>query len=267
MSFDEALRHAVYICAAAALGSWLVSLVTKNCSQVDRLWSIMPPIYVTWFAAQAGFEPRSLLMAGLTILWGARLTFNFARKGGYRPGGQDYRWPILRTRMGPALFQLFNFAFIACYQHFLLLAISLPAWWASRHPSPLGALDGAAAALWLAFLIGETVADEQQWRFHEKKRRGETLPEPFLTTGLFRYSRHPNFFCEQAQWFCLYLFSVAASGEWLNPTLVGPALLVLLFQGSTAFTESITLGKYPSYRGYQRTTSRLWPLPNGMRRS
>ena len=62
-------------------------------------------------------------------------------------------------------------------------------------------------------------------------------------------------------WWCVYLFAVAAGAGWLNPTLLGPVLLTLLFQGSTGFTEAITLGRYPSYADYQKTTSRLVPMP------
>src|SRR5205085_8291355 len=129
--------------------------------------------------------------------------------------------------------------------------------------TPLGGLDVLSALAFLLLLLGETVADEQQWRFQRDKRaaraRGAPVDPPFLTTGLFRYSRHPNFFCEQAMWWCVYLFSVAATGRWLNVGLVGPIVLTLLFQGSTAFTEELSLAKYPAYAGYQRRTSRLWP--------
>ena len=267
MPLPASLQTAVIACAAFAALCWLVSIVTRNCSQVDRLWSIAPPLYVAWFAWQAGFrDPRLDVMTALTALWGARLTYNFARKGGYRPGSEDYRWPVLRARMGPVLFQIFNATFIAPYQNLILLLLALPAWAALEHRgAPLGPLDGVATAAFLLFLAGETVADEQQWRFqadkHARKARGEPVAAEFVTTGLFAWSRHPNFLCEQAMWWAIYLFSVAAGAGWLNPTIAGPALLTLLFQGSTAFTEKITLGKYPSYAEYQRTTSRLLPWP------
>ena len=112
------LHVAAIACAVFAGLCWLVSLVTGNCSQVDRLWSLAPALYVAWFAACAGFRDARLdTMAVLTALWGARLTYNFARKGGYRAGSEDYRWPILRARLHPALFALFNLTFIASYQN------------------------------------------------------------------------------------------------------------------------------------------------------
>ena len=117
----------------------------------------------------------------------------------------------------------------------------------------------------LGFLAGETIADNQQWRFHEEKQRrraaNEPIDEPFLTRGLFAYSRHPNFFCEISMWWCMYAFAVAATGAPLHWTIIGAATLTALFQGSTTMTESLTRAKYPSYAEYQRTTSRLIPLP------
>ena len=113
--------------------------------------------------------------------------------------------------------------------------------------------------------MGESIADRQQWNFqtakYAAKDRGETVDKEFLTTGLFRFSRHPNFFCEQALWWSFYGFAIAATGQWFHPTIAGAVLLTLLFQGSTWFTERLTLAKYPEYAAYQRTTSRLLPLP------
>lgn len=262
---DPGLRVALYACAISAALCWLISVVARNYSQVDRLWSILPPLYIGWFASTRGFaDVRLDVMFALTVVWGGRLTYNFARKGGYRWRDEDYRWAALRERLGPVGFQLFNATFIAPYQNLLLLLIALPAWVATRGTRPFGVIDVLAALLFVAFLAGEIVADNQQWAFYAertaRRARGESGPN-FLTEGLFRYSRHPNFFCEQAMWWCVYLFSVGATGVWLNLALVGPVLLTLLFQGSTTFTEGLSRQKYPEYATYQKTTSRLLPLP------
>ncbi len=257
-----------------AFACWLVSILTREYSWVDRLWSMMPPLYVGWFAAQAGFaNPRLDLMLALTMLWGVRLSFNFARKGGFRRGGEDYRWAALRELLGPIGFQLLNATFIAPYQNLLLLLISLPAAVVLAHPAPLGPIDGVLTFAFLLLLVGETVADQQQWRFQEDKRqrreRGETTT-PFLDRGLFRYSRHPNFFCEISIWWCIAGFALATGvldapvDRWdLAQSLVGAVLLTLLFQGSTAFTEWLTKRRYPQYVEYQRRVSRLVPWPPG----
>jgi len=251
------------VAAAVVLFVWIASLITGDHSWVDRLWSIVPAVYVWVFAGAAGLaDPRLNVMAVLVTLWGARLTFNFARKGGYS-GTEDYRWPILRGRMKRWQFEIFNFFFIALYQNIILLLIALPALTAFENRStPFGPLDVAVAALFVALLVGETVADQQQWNFHAAKRAGGADFRPrFLQTGLWRLSRHPNFFFEQAQWWTLFLFGAIAAGSLLQWTVLGAVLLTALFIGSTIFTESITRSKYPEYSEYQATTSPMIPWP------
>jgi steroid 5-alpha reductase family enzyme len=262
--------HAITVClwilSGACAATWLLSLVTREHSWVDRIWSLIPIAYVGVFADAADFaDARLNLMLALVTLWGLRLTFNFARKGGYRPGGEDYRWAILRERLAGWRFQLFNLFFITIYQNVLLLLICLPADQALRHPGGFGWLDLAAAALFLAFLAAETIADQQQWTFQNWKGAEQATgrdPRPrFLQTGLFGWSRHPNFFFEQAQWWTVYAFGAIAAGSVLNWTIIGPVLLTLLFIGSTRFTESISLSRYPEYADYQKRVSILIPMP------
>ncbi|MBD8023424.1 DUF1295 domain-containing protein [Microbacterium gallinarum] len=285
----DPLLLVIIVAGVACAFCWIASLITKDTSWVDRLWSVVPVVYVWIFAVagiaaggeivSAGTQPdwvvgggdptRLIVMAVLVTAWGARLTFNFARKGGYA-GMEDYRWAILRGRMKPWQFQVFNLLFIVLYQNALLVLITLPAYVAYQHPLPFTGWDAAFAALFAAFLVGEFVADQQQWNFHRaKKAAGGTLEPGFLTTGMFAYSRHPNFFFEQAQWWAFYGIGATAAvaaglGVWggaLNWTIAGAALLTVLFIGSTIFTESITASKYPAYADYKRSTSMLIPLP------
>jgi len=249
---------------AITLCTWVASLITREYSWVDRIWSIAPIIYVWVFAAAGGLTPRLLLMAILVTLWGIRLTFNFARKGGYRPGGEDYRWAVLRGRMSPPQFAVFNLLFISLFQNAVILAFTLPAFTVAEAGTlPLHGWDIAIAACFLVFLVGETVADQQQWEFHRWKaseRAAGRSPQPgFLQTGLFRFSRHPNFFFEQAQWWVFSGFAIAATGVWLHWSIVGAVLLTALFIGSTIFTEGISRSKYPDYDAYRACTSPLVP--------
>ncbi len=254
------------VAGAVAVFCWIASLVSRDHSWVDRLWSIIPVVYVWIFAAAAGFgDARLNIMASVVTLWGARLTYNFARKGGYT-GVEDYRWPILRERLGPAKFAVFNIFFVVLYQHALLVLITLPAFTAYEHRgTPTGILDFLVAFVFLVLLAGESVADEQQWDFHQSKKAalaaGQQPSTRFLQTGLWRLSRHPNFFFEQAQWWAFFLFGATAAGSVLQWTVLGAALLTGLFVGSTIFTESITKSKYPEYAQYQATTSAIVPFP------
>ncbi|KAD4059799.1 DUF1295 domain-containing protein [Arthrobacter yangruifuii] len=261
----DPVRISFWIFVATSAGTWLLSLATREYSWTDRIWSLAPLAYLWVFAAASGGDPRVVLMAVLVTLWGARLTFNFARKGGYAPGGEDYRWGILQSRLRPWQFQVFNLAFISIYQNAIIWFMTLPVVTVFRNPGPLTFWDWVLAAAFLAALAGETLADQQQWNFQQWKKSqraaGHTPDPGFLQTGLFRFSRHPNFFFEQAQWWVFYGFAIAATGSWLHWTVLGAVLLTLLFAGSTAFTESISRSRYPAYAGYQKRTSAVIPLP------
>jgi steroid 5-alpha reductase family enzyme len=264
MTGSALLMMPLAVCGVVAFACWLLSVVTREYSWVDRIWSIVPAVYAWLFAWEAGFTGRAVLLALLATAWGARLTFNFARKGGYAKGGEDYRWAALRKRMPPWAFQVFNVLFIAGYQNALIFLFTLPAWAvAVRSDVPLGGADVVLAVIFLALLVGETVADEQQWRFQQAKHaalaRGESVEHRFLTKGLWRFSRHPNFFCETAQWWVYAAFVVVTGAPLLWLAVIGAPLLTLLFHGSANFTESLTLGKYPDYAGYQKSTSRMIP--------
>jgi len=158
---------------------------------------------------------------------------------------------------------VFNLLFIAFYQNVILLLIALPAFTAYEHRStPFGVLDVVVTVVFLGLLAGETIADQQQWNFQQAKRAGgESFRPRFVQTGLWKYSRHPNFFFEQAQWWVLFLFGAIAAGSLLQWTVIGAVLLTALFIGSTVFTESITRSRYPEYAQYQATTSPIIPLP------
>lgn len=82
----------------------------------------------------------------------------------------------------------------------------------------------------------------------------------FVTSGLWAYSRHPNFFAEQAIWFTLYQWSCFAANSLYSWAVTGPLLLIILFQGSTTFTESISTGKYPRYADYQKQVGVFFPI-------
>ncbi len=249
----SALVINLWICGGVIVACWLTSVVTREYSWVDRLWSIMPVVFAWVFAAHGG-DARAILVAALITAWGVRLTFNFARRGGYAPGGEDYRWAVLRRLLPGWRFGVFNAVFIATYQNALLLAITLPVWTVARSPRPLGVADVVAGITFAGFLVGETVADQQRWNFHRANPGGGVL-----RTGLYRYSRHPNYFFEIAQWWVVFAFATIAAGTVWLATVAGAVLLTLLFLGSTVFTERISMGRHPEYAAYRRVTLMLVP--------
>jgi steroid 5-alpha reductase family enzyme len=272
----RALGTLISIVAVVTAYAFISGELTGNNSQVDKLWSLLPIAYVWVVAGYGGFAPRLVLMGILVTLWGVRLTVNFALKGAYQwrfwTGEEDYRWLVLRGKpeFSPRWkWTVFNLLFISAYQNVLILLFTLPAIVALQYISvPVGILDYAAAGLVLFFIVFETLADIQQWNFQSKKqamtRAGEELTgdykKGFLDKGLWAYSRHPNYFAEQAIWVCFYLFSVAASGQWFNWSVAGCLLLVVMFQGSSNFSEEISAGKYPGYSAYQERVPRFFPF-------
>ena len=152
--------HLVIVITAAF--AWFASLATGDTSWIDRLWSVLPETYVWVIALRAGLgDTRLNVLAILTTAWGLRLTFNFARRGGYT-GTEDYRRAVLRSSMRRWQFQLFSLFFIVVYQSVLLVLIAMPTFTAYQHRgTAFGAYDALLTVLFIVMLVGERVADQQ----------------------------------------------------------------------------------------------------------
>ncbi len=272
----EILWNSSYIVSGVIAYCFIVGELTRNNSQVDKLWSIIPIVYV-WFMTNAGdMEPRMVLMSVLVTIWGIRLTYNFARRGAYQlkfwEGEEDYRWEELRKRPGfnnKFVWGLFNLFFISAYQNVLIFLFTLPILTTIGDGADpqLGMADWILAGLFLMAVIIEYIADQQQYDFQTEKYRrianGEDLGEyrhGFVRTGLWSIVRHPNYAMEQSIWIIFYCFSVVATGEWINWSIAGCLLLLILFKGSSDFSEELSASKYPEYKEYQRKTPRFVPF-------
>ena len=259
---------------------FLVGELTRNNSQVDKLWSIVPIGYSWHMTALGGMNERMVLMSVLVTIWGIRLTYNFARRGAYVlkfwEGEEDYRWEELRKRPGFSnrfIWMLFNLFFISGYQNVLIFLFTVPILTClNNDASALNFIDMLLALIFVVFVAIEFIADQQQFDFQTEKHRriksGEPLGEyehGFVTTGLWALVRHPNYTMEQSIWFVFYLFSVNATGEWINWSIPGSMLLFILFKGSSDFSEEISAKKYPKYKEYQAKTPRFIPFGNKVR--
>jgi steroid 5-alpha reductase family enzyme len=268
------LRETAWGVGFVVLLTFVVGQLTRNNSQVDKLWSIVPAPYAWYMTWKGGMDERMVLMSVLVTIWAARLTYNFARRGGYSwkfwEGEEDYRWEVLRQRPGfknPFVWLLFNLFFICFYQNTLIFLFTLPVLSGlTENAAPLGAWDYVLAAVYVGLVIMEYIADQQQFDFQTEKYRRINAGEPlgeyadgFVQTGLWSKMRHPNYFAEQSIWVVFYLFSVAATGEWLNWTMAGAVLLIILFKGSSDFSEEISAKKYPAYKDYQKRVARFIP--------
>jgi len=275
ISFTDLQMETLITMTKLYLGSciycFVISEIAENYSQVDKFWSTIPIVYVWYFTLASEMDSRMVVMATLVTIWGGRLTYNFARRGGFSiyfwKGEEDYRWvevkksmPILSGRIQWAVFNLF---FICLYQMGLIFLFTLPilaAWQGSD--IPLYWADYLIAGITFLLIVFETISDQQQYDFQNEKYKkielGQSLEgdykRGFITSGLWAYSRHPNYTCEQLIWITFYLFSVSATGQWINWSIIGCVLLVILFYSSAKFSENITSNKYTDYKKYQQNT-------------
>src|SRR5659263_49083 len=211
--FQDLVLTWIIVMIIVAIVCFLVSELTRNYSQVDKLWSLMPMVY-SWITVASFPSHRLFVMAILVTIWGLRLSYNFYRKGGYNiipwKGEEDYRWKVLRENpllKGRFRFGLFNLFFISFYQNMLILLFSTPLLLgAVNHSNPLNFIDLVAAILMLLFIVLEGLADNQLFRFQSEKKGlqkgnpvyGKSLEKGFMSEGFWKHVRHPNFASEQA---------------------------------------------------------------------
>jgi len=246
-----ALGLAAMAVVMAAL--WLLQRRTGNAAIVDVGWSAgVGAVGALAALLGAGWGPRRLLVAAMIALWSLRLAAYVLGRVAGQP--EDARYTRLRSDWGPA-FQRRLFWFFQV-QALLAVLFAVPVWVVAADPRPAwgsGAIVGVA--IWLLALAGESLADRQLARFRaEAANRGRTC-----TAGLWRYSRHPNYFFEWLHWWSYVALGIGAPLGWL--TLLGPALMLLFLLKVTGIpaTEARALISRPDYAEYRRTTSAFVP--------
>ncbi len=262
---------ALELCIVLAMLCWVLSLLTRDYSWVDRLWSVVPAVYCLIVASNLDFrDVRVNVMSALVVLWAIRLTFNLALKGGYKVGSEDYKLVYLKERIRPLEFQLLNVISIPIQMALLwLLAAPIHQAWVYSG-QPLNWLDYLAAVLFLVLLGFESIADAQMWRFQQHKKQqiaeGIEVMQPFMAEGLYRFCRHPNYLCEIGIWVTFYLFAISGSTRILHWTGLGFLLLILLVLSSSRLGEKISNERYPAYCRYQAIVPMLIPALSPSRR-
>lgn len=227
-----------------------------NSSFYDAYWSVAPIGFVLfWTLSNEVVPARAWLVTGLVCAWGLRLTYNWARH--WRGlAHEDWRYVDLRHQTG-ALYWLVSLFGLHLFPTVMVLAGSTSVWVATTTSTPLGALDAAAVVITGGAIVIEAVADAQLHRFVRDNRDKARI----MATGLWGWSRHPNYFGEASFWWGLFVFALAASADaWW--TAVGPSSLTAMFLVvSIPLIEKRMLEKRPGYREHQRRISRLIPLP------
>ncbi len=235
---------------------WLAAARLQNAGIVDVAWSYNFSLVAVLYAAHLpGFPTRRLLVVVMAVLWSARLgTYLYRRVMSHHPV-EDGRYQDLRRRWAPHADRRFFWFFQV--QGALNVVLSLPFLIAARNPEPrIHPAEWTGVALWAMALAGESLADRQLDRFcRDPANRGRTC-----RVGLWRYSRHPNYFFEWLVWVAFFVFAFPSPG---GPATVYCPLLMLFFlfrvTGIPATEAQALRTRGEEYREYQRTTSAFVP--------
>jgi steroid 5-alpha reductase family enzyme len=235
-----------------AVAAWLVSVAKRNVSIVDSLWSLMILLSLLaylFLAENPG--PRTALLVVLLGAWAARLALHIAIRNHGEP--EDRRYRAIRANHEP-YFAWKSLYLVFLFQGFLAWVVCLPVVAAVSAQTPLGPLDFAGLALWATGMFFEVVGDYQLSRF----RRDRSNASEVLDTGLWRYTRHPNYFGEAVIWWGFYVFALSAGAWW---TIFAPLLMTVLLMkvSGVALLEKDIQGRRPAYRDYIRRTNAFFP--------
>jgi steroid 5-alpha reductase family enzyme len=256
--------HPLAVAAAADVAATVAifgfSFAFKNSSFYDPYWSVAPPCIALYFSFRPTSESvdgtRVIVVFVLVLAWAVRLTWNWAR-GWHGLGHEDWRYVRLQERTGSAYWLVSFFGihmmptvwvFLGCLSLYPALALGTRSF---------GALDALALIVTAGSIWIEKRADDELLAF----RRGGHGPQAILKTGLWSWSRHPNYFGEMGFWWGIWLFGYAAEPAcWW--TVVGPASITLMFIFvSLPMVELRMRERRPDYAAYARTTSLVVPWP------
>lgn len=240
--------------AAISLGvvTWIASISLRDVSIVDSAWSLLLLSCASVFFIMAEkTDIRASLVLTLIIIWALRLCVHLTWRNWGEP--EDRRYQTIRAKYEP------NFAFKSLYIIFVFQAvlawiIAMPLWPALTTLSPFVAWDLLAIAFWSAGMFFETVSDWQLSRFKSDPENSGKV----MDAGLWRYTRHPNYFGESLVWWGIYFFAVSVGAWW---TIVAPLLmswLLLKFSGVVMLEETIA-ERRPAYRDYIARTNAFFP--------
>ena len=248
---------------AATVAIFIFSRLYKNSSFYDAYWSVVPPLIALYWALEATAikattvavdDTRAWLVIVLVWLWGIRLTVNWAT---YWPGleHEDWRYGPIKTNAGKWN-ALADFSAIHLFPTVIVFVACLPIYAAvAMDARPLNWLDYAAAAVTALAIIIELLSDIQLHRFLAHRKEGE-----IMKTGLWAYSRHPNYFGEWLFWAGLALFGIAAVPSawwWVLPGSV--AMLIMFLVASIPMIDKRSVERRPEYEAHMARVSGFVP--------
>lgn len=254
MTFLEIYGTALAVILALMTLLWLLSLRLKNSSIVDIFWGtgFVVAALVYFALSPDGYFPRQLLISTLVAIWGLRLSTYILQRNWGKP--EDFRYQKWREEAGSKWWWL-SFFRVFLLQGILLWIISIPLLVAqhSKLPDRLTIVDFLGAAVWLVGFYFEAAGDYQLARF----KANASNKGKIMDRGVWRYTRHPNYFGDSAQWWGFFLIAAAAGGWW---TIYSPILMTLfLLRVSGVTLLEKTLSSRPGYQEYAERTSAFIP--------
>jgi steroid 5-alpha reductase family enzyme len=255
MGYGDMLLLTAIVIAGVMLATWLVSLALRDASVVDPVWPLgFIAVALTALVAGDGDEGRRVLIAVLVGVWGLRLSFYLAKRNFGTP--EDFRYAAMRKKHG-ARFWIVSLFTVFVLQGVLMWIVSLPVQLASVPDRALGWLAIVGAVVWAIGLGFEAIGDWQLARFKANPaNKGQVLD-----TGLWRYTRHPNYFGDFLVWWGIFLIAAeSGAGAW---GFAGPLLMTLLLVkvSGAGLLEKDIATRRPGYADYVRRTSGFIPRP------
>jgi steroid 5-alpha reductase family enzyme len=246
------MLNAAVVCVAMIL-LWLISLRLKDASIVDIFWGL-GFVLIAWvtFSSTAG-GPRATLLVALTTIWGLRLAAYLAWRNHGK--GEDPRYAAMREHRGQAFWWISLFTVFGL-QGVVMWLISLPVQVGQTLESPMAVFNYAGIVIWGIGFLFESVGDYQLARF----KSGHHAYGKVMDQGLWRYTRHPNYFGNALIWWGLYLVAVSPSTIWLAVSPIVMTFLLLKVSG-VALLERSLASRSEAYRDYVRRTSAFIPWP------
>lgn len=241
-----------------AVATWFVSLIIEDVSIVDYIWSLLTLLAVGTYAFLSGIDnPISLVMLFMVAIWAVRLTWFLAKRGRNKP--EDRRYQVIRERNSP------NFGYKSLYLIFIFQA--LVAWLLSTLFVPIFSSSAdlsssvvwtlwhfVGVAIWLFGFIYESIADHQLHSFNSRVVKQSST----LSTGLWRYCRHPNYFGECCIWWGWFIYAIPTGSAWILLAPLIMTYLLLKFSGVGNMEQGIT-DRRPDYQAYIDSTNTFFP--------